>query len=365
MVRVGRSGVQPLRTGDKRAAGANNRVFQWNIGVAMRIDVASAGRSVAENVEIATHAVDAGWGGYWVSEISGVDAVTLAASVGSKLSRGRLGSAIFPMQTRNPMLLAMTAASLDQVAPEGFVLGLGTSTPVIVEGWHATPWGESPLALTRETVDLVKRFLAGERVTTESGRWRYNRAQLTIQPERRIPVYLAALNDRMLELAGEIADGVVLNFVTVDDVRHARERIQIGADRAGRNLDDFEIVVFFRATAVDDFEPVRQRYQSELFTYVMAPVYQKMFARGGYGDLCDEVQALWREKRRDEALAAVSEDLIKGRALVGSASEIDARLADYVAAGVDSAMVFPVSIPTADYVADAKRTVTAMAPAAD
>ncbi len=328
----------------------------------MRIDVASAGRSVAENVEIANHAVNAGWGGYWVSEISGVDAVTLAASVGSSLPSGRVGSAIFPMQTRNPMLLAMTAASLDQVAPEGFVLGLGTSTPVIVEGWHATPWGESPLAMTRETVELVKRFLAGERVSTDSGRWRYNRAQLTIRPEREIPVYLAALNDRMLELAGEIADGVVLNFVTVDDVRHAKERIQAGAEKAGRNLDNFEIVVFFRATTVDDFEPVRQRYQSELFTYVMAPVYQKMFARGGYGELCDHVQALWAEKRREEALAAVSEDLIKGRALVGAADEIGARLADYEAAGVDSAMVFPVSIPAADYIPDAKRIVTEMAP---
>ena len=326
----------------------------------VQVDLASPGRTVAENVDLALLAERRGWGGFWVAEVSGADAVTTAAAVAARLSSGRVGTGIVPMQTRDPMLLAMTATSIGQIAPGGFVLGLGTSTPIIVEDWHAVPWGESPLALTRECVDLVRRFLAGDRITTDTGRWRYRRAQMTARAEARPPIYLAALNDRMLELAGEIADGVILNFVTVADVAHAKERVAAGAARAGRDLDGFELMVFFRATVTDDYEQVRHRYQRELLTYVMAPVYQRMFAREGFADACQEVQALWRARERDTALDAIPPALIRDRTLVGSAAEIEQRLAAYAAAGMNSTMVFPVAIPDADYMDDCARIIDAL-----
>ena len=326
----------------------------------VQVDLASPGRTVAENVELALLAESRGWGGFWVAEVSGADAVTTAAAVAARLTSGRVGTGIVPMQTRDPMLLAMTATSIGQIAPGGFVLGLGTSTPIIVEDWHAAPWGESPLALTRECVDLVRRFLAGDRVTTDTGRWRYRRAQMTARADTSPPIYLAALNDRMLELAGEIADGVILNFVTVADVAHARERVAVGAARAGRDLDGFELMVFFRSTVTDDYERVRHRYQRELLTYVMAPVYQRMFAREGFADACQEVQALWRARERDTALDAIPPTLIRDRTLIGTAAEIEQRLAAYAAAGMDSTMVFPVAIPDADYVDDCARIIDAL-----
>ena len=326
----------------------------------VQLDLASPGRTVRENVDLALLAESRGWGGFWVAETTGADAVTTAAAVAARLSTGRIGTAIVPMQTRNPMLLAMSAAAIGQIAPGGFVLGLGTSTPIIVEDWHATPWGDSPLALTRECVDLTRRFLAGERVTTDSGRWRYRRAQLIARVESPPPIYLGALNDRMLELAGEIADGVVLNFVTVGDVAHAKERIAVGAERVGRDLEGFELMVFFRATVTDDYAQVRERYQRELLTYVMAPVYERLFAREGFGEACTAVQALWRARERDKALEAVPEALIRTRTLVGPVEEIDARLDAYATAGMDSAMVFPVAVPDADYVADCARIIDAL-----
>ena len=314
-----------------------------------------------ENIELARCASDAGWGGFWAAEVNALEAGSLLGAVGSRLGHGRTGTAIVPMQTRDPLLLAMTAASLDQLAPDGFVLGLGTSTPIIVEDWHATPWGDSPLALTRECVDITRRLLDGERVTTETGRWRYRRAQLARPPERRIPIYLAALNDRMLELAGEIADGVILNFVTTTDVRHAHERLRVGAERAGRSLDDFEVVVFFRATETGGYEEVQDRYRSELFTYAMAPVYRRMFARTGFEEACLEVARLWGNRQRQEALEAVPEALIRERTLIGTGEEMQARLADYAAAGVSTALVTPVAAPGRDeYIADCKRTVRAL-----
>ena len=314
-----------------------------------------------ENIELARCASDAGWGGFWAAEVNALEAGSLLGAVGSRLGHGRTGTAIVPMQTRDPLLLAMTAASLDQLAPDGFVLGLGTSTPIIVEDWHATPWGDSPLALTRECVDITRRLLDGERVTTETGRWRYRRAQLARPPERRISIYLAALNDRMLELAGEIADGVILNFVTTTDVRHAHERLRVGAERAGRSLDDFEVVVFFRATETGGYEEVQDRYRSELFTYAMAPVYRRMFARAGFEEACLEVARLWGNRQRQEALEAVPEALIRERTLIGTGEEMQARLADYAAAGVATALVTPVAAPGRDeYIADCKRTVRAL-----
>ena len=328
----------------------------------MRLDLASPGRTLAENIELARVAERRGWGGFWVAETTGADAVATAAAVAARLETGRVGTAIVPMQTRDPLLLAMAASSVGQIAPGGFVLGLGTSTPLIIEDWHATAWGPSPLQLTRECVGLVRRFLAGERVTTEDGRWRYRRAQLAA-PSATVPIYLAALNDRMLELAGEIADGVILNFVTPADVEHAKARLAAGAARAGRNLSEFEIMVFFRATVTDDYEQVRERYQRELLTYVMAPVYQTMFAREGFGDACRAVQQLWRSGQREQALAAVPPALIHDRALIGTVAHIQDRLARYAAAGVHATMVFPVAAPAQDYRRDCARTVEALATA--
>ncbi|MEJ2132526.1 MAG: LLM class flavin-dependent oxidoreductase [Gammaproteobacteria bacterium] len=327
-----------------------------------RLDLALPGRSVSESVELLRRAEPLGWGGAWVSELAGIDAVTLAAAAAGALERGRVGSAIVPMQTRDPLLLAMTAASISQIAKGGFVLGLGTSTQLIIEDWHATPWGASPLDLTRECVELVRRFLAGERITTEEGRWRYRRAQLGTRAAGDVPIYVAALNDRMLELAGEIGDGVLLNFVTIADLEHARARVAAGAERAGRSADEIEFVIFFRATVTDDYEGVRNRYQRELFTYVMAPVYQRMFDREGHAPVCREIERLWRSGAREEALDAIPPALIRERTLIGTSDEIRERLAAYGGAGLDSAIVFPVAIPDRDYVPECVRNIEALAP---
>ena len=121
-------------------------------------------------------------------------------------------------------------------------------------------------------------------------------------------------------------------------------------------------MIFFRATVTDNYEQVKHRYQRELFTYVMAPVYQDMFAREGYRDACIEAGELWRNRQRDEALEAVPGALIRDRTLIGSPGEIAERLSEYRAAGLDGCMVFPVAVPDAEYVPDTERSMLAMAP---
>jgi probable F420-dependent oxidoreductase len=326
-----------------------------------RLDLAVPGRTLNEQVELARLAEQSGFEGAWISEVSGLDAVTQLAALGGALSRARIGTAIVPVQTRDPLLMAMTAASLSQLTNGRFVLGLGTSTKLIIEDWHSREWGK-PLPLVREHVRLVRAFLAGERVTTECGPYRYKRAALGMRPEHPVPIYLGALGDGMLELAGEIADGVVLNFVSPEQVAHSRERIAAGAERAGRDPDGVELIVYFRTSITADFGEFRERYQKELLTYSMAPVYQRMFEREGHGEMCAKVEALWKAGEREAALAAQPDEFLRSRVLAGTPSEVQARLGDYFHAGMDTAIILPVPSPTRDYTVECARVIAALGP---
>ena len=117
-------------------------------------------------------------------------------------------------------------------------------------------------------------------------------------------------------------------------------------------------MVFFRASVTDDYERVRERYQRELFTYIMSPVYQSMFDREGYGEDCKKIESMWRAGQREEALAAIPPALIQQRALIGSAADIRARLDDYMAVGLQTALTLPVAIPDQDYKEDTLRTIS-------
>jgi len=323
------------------------------------IELAPPGRTILEHQEFAKLATAHGWSGAWISELAGFDGVTQVIAAGQAIAPGRTGTAILPMQTRDPLLMAMTAASMNQLLGGRFVLGLGTSTQVIIEGWHATDWGK-PLSLTREYVSLVRRFLAGERVTTNDGRYRFHNASLGNQLPSDIPIYLGALNDRMLELVGEIADGALLNFASVDYVRHAKERLAAGRARAGKSMDDFEIVVYFRCSLTDDYAEVRDRYQREFLTYVMAPVYQRVWSPEGFGPMCAEVERLWRAGERAAALNAIPDGFARDRALIGTPEEVRGRLDAYFDAGMHSAIVMPVARPDADYADDCRAIITGL-----
>ncbi|HEY8490760.1 MAG TPA: LLM class F420-dependent oxidoreductase [Dehalococcoidia bacterium] len=318
-----------------------------------------------EQGEFAAAAEEAGFESVWVSEVAGYDAVTQAAAVGGRTRRLRVGTAIVPIYTRNPLLMAMTAASLHELLGGRFVLGLGTSTRVIMEEWHGTPW-ERPLATMRAYVTLLRRFLAGERLSTSEGPFRHRRAALGVRAAAAPPIFLGALNDRMLELAGEVADGVILNFASLRSVGRALERIEAGAVRGGRSRGDVEVAVFFRATLTPDIQPVRERYARELLPYLLAPVYRRMFAAEGLDGVCAAVAEAWSQGRRAEALRVVPEELVRERALVGTPEACHARLQAYAAAGVDTAIVLPVPRPDRDYEEEVRSMIKvfgAMAPA--
>ena len=325
---------------------------------AYRLELAVSGRDLPQQAELIRHAEERGLTGAWISEVNGADAITQAASAISATSKMRVGTAIIPIQTRDPLLMAMTAQSLSDLSGGRFVLGLGTSTSVIVQDWHGREWGK-PLAWTNEYVSLLRQLMAGERVTSE-GPFPMKRSSLARRSPAPIPIYLAALNDGMLKLAATIADGVILNFVSTRQVKHSVDLIGAEREKAGLT-GPFEVCVFFRATVTDDANSFLPRYQQELLTYLMSPVYQKFFEADGWGDLCRSTAKKWTAGEREAALGDIPLKFIGERALVGNAASLKSQLDEYAVAGMDTAYILPVPAPGAEYYPGSRAIVDALA----
>lgn len=311
-----------------------------------RLELAVSGRDLPQQAKLIAHAEQRGMTGVWVSEVNGADAITQVASAISATRTARVGTAIIPIQTRDPLLMAMTAQSLSDLSGGRFVLGVGTSTNVIVHDWHGREWGK-PIADTREFVSLFRTLMSGERVSAE-GAFPMKRASLARASQSGVPLFLAALNDGMLRLAAQIADGVILNFVSTRQVQHAVDLVRSVRAEAGLT-SPFEVAVFFRATVTDDPAPSLPRYQQEMLTYLMSPVYQKFFSADGWGDLCQSTAKLWTGGEREAALAGIPLKFITERALVGPAAALKAQLDGYAEAGMDTAFILPVPAPGVEY----------------
>src|SRR5207237_2780655 len=204
----------------------------------------------------------------------------------------RVGSAVVPVQTRTPTLLGMSAAALGHLAPGRVALGLGLSSRIIVEQWHGLKFSAA-LAQIREAVQIIRLVTAGERVNFEGTFYRVKNFRLTAPPAP-VRIVLAALGPEMLELAGEIADGVVLNWIPPEAVPASVERLQAGARKAGRTLQGFEIASFVRTCVTDDAPAAHATLARDITGYAIVDVYASFFRSAGYAAEVDAVNAAWR-----------------------------------------------------------------------
>src|SRR6266852_4433363 len=178
--------------------------------------------------------------------------ITLMTLLASQTQRIGVASGVIPIQTRSPIVLGMSAATLAHVAPGRISLGLGVSSRIIVEQWHGLPFHPG-LGQVRESVQIIRMAAAGERVNFEGKFYRLKNFKLTAPPPSSPPkIVLAALGPEMLELAGEIADGVLLNWIPPEAVPASIAHLEAGARRAGRTLDAFEVAGFIRTTVTDE-----------------------------------------------------------------------------------------------------------------
>jgi probable F420-dependent oxidoreductase len=230
-------------------------------------------------VELAQQAEIAGYDSLWVPEVVGIDAFVLMTAIAGVTTRLHLGTSIVPIFTRTPSLLAMTMASIAQVAPGRLRLGLGISTPNIVQHWHGIAY-DRPMARLREYVNIIRQALAGKRVIQEKGIYLLRNFRLGLPtPPQPVPIYIGALNPRMLQLAGAPGDGVLLNWMPEDKVAWALGHLHTGARKAGRTLADLDVACLIRTCVTDDLTAARQWLRRELTGYAIVEAYHRHSAR--------------------------------------------------------------------------------------
>jgi F420-dependent oxidoreductase-like protein len=289
----------------------------------------------------------------WSHESWGLDAATPLAFMAARTSRIRLGSGIMQAGTRTPALIAMTAMSLASMSGGRFVLGLGVSGPQVIEGWHGIRF-DRPLTRLRETVEIVRRAVRGERVAFEGQVYQLPRPggegkalRTSARPQPGIPVYLATLSPRSLEMTGEIADGWLGTSFMPEHARVFFDHIEAGAKRAGRPLAALDLQAGGHVAFGDDVERlIAARKPGLAFTLgAMGSrqhnFYNDAFKRAGYADTATEVQRLWLDGKRDEAAARVPDELALRTNLLGTAAMVRERVAAYRLAGLTTLRVEP------------------------
>jgi len=289
----------------------------------------------------------------WSAEAWGHDAATPLAFMAARTSRIRLGTGIIQAGTRTPALVAMTAMSLAAMSGGRFILGLGVSGPQVIEGWHGIRF-ERPVQRLRETVEIVRRAARGERLAYKGkiyelplpgGEGKALRSAARPQPE--IPIYLATLSPKSLEMTGEIADGWLGTSFMPEHARVFLDHLEAGAVRAGRSLARLDLqaggVVAF-SNDVERLIPARKpglAFTLGAMGSRQHNFYNDAFKRAGYEDVAVEVQRLWLDGRREEAAARVPDELVLKTNLLGTEAMVRKRLETYCQAGITTLRVEP------------------------
>ena len=299
-------------------------------------------RGVAQTIELAKWAEAEGYDDLWFADSSGVDALTTAAAVSLETSRVRIGTAIIPAFSRTPAVLASTAHVLHQLSKGRFILGLGSSSQTMMENWHGLKFAK-PLSRVKETTLLIKSMLAGEKSnfdgeTVTSHGYR----QLPLEPDAQ-PVYMAALRSKMLETAAEFSDGVILNLFPIGALPRMMEHIKIGGERAGKNIEDIEIVCRHQVIVTDDKEAARDSIRAAFAPYYATPVYNAFLAWAGYEDVAQQIKDGWAAKDRAKTTSALDDSLVDDIAIIGTAEECQERIREYGRMGITTHIISCVS----------------------
>jgi F420-dependent oxidoreductase-like protein len=294
---------------------------------------APPGTNPLELIELAQEAERLGYDSAWAAEAWGTDAVTVLAWLGATTTTVRLGSAIMQIPGRTPANCAMTAMTLDQLSGGRFLLGLGTSGPQVVEGWHGQPWGK-PVTKTREYVEIVRAALARDVVEHHGEHFDipYSGAgatglgkplKLMLRPLRAdIPIYLASIGPKSVELAYEIADGWLPIFVVPERFGEA----------FGTPPEGFDVAPTVSVLVGDDVQSLRDALKPHLALYIGGMgakgknFYNALFRRYGWEAEAERIQDLYLGGHHRDAVAAVPDELVDAVSLVGPKERIAERL---------------------------------------
>jgi F420-dependent oxidoreductase-like protein len=309
------------------------------------------GSGPSDNLALAQEADRLGYHSLWTAEAYGSDSVTPLTWLAAQTERIHVGTAIMQMPARTPAMTAMTAATLDLLTGGRFLLGLGASGPQVVEGWHGVPYGK-PLGRAREYVEIVRAILQREKplehhgehydIPLRGGSGLGKALKLIIHPLRAtVPIYLAAIGPKNVALAAEIADGWLPIFFSPRRMKLFQESLDEGFARApGKKVKEFDIAPTVSVILGNDAGACRASLKPNLALYIGGMgarelnFYYNLACRYGYEDAASKIQELYLAGKKQEAVAAVPDDLVDEIALCGPKERIADRLQEWKECGI-------------------------------
>jgi probable F420-dependent oxidoreductase len=298
------------------------------------------------SMELAREAESLGYDSLWTAEVNGFDALTALSAYATVTSRVQLGTGVIAIQSRTPVMTAMSFAALHVLSDGRAIIGVGVGSPIIAERWHGALYPPAVTAM-REAVTIMRQVLRGERTNFEGQYYRSKGFQLGVMlpKERPVPIYLAALNPAMLRLAGEIADGVLFNYSPAEALAPMIAEVRKGAEAARRDPDSIESAMYVRCCVTDDIATATQAYKRELSSYGFVDPYVKMFTRYGFGDEMQGFRNLWQAGKREEAVQCISDKMVHTLAAIGPKEKGRAYITACRAAGLTRPILFPIGSP--------------------
>jgi probable F420-dependent oxidoreductase len=304
---------------------------RWSLSVPIE------GFTLAEHAEVAREAEGLGYTDAWSFEVDGADCFTPLVVVAGA-TRLRVGTAIANVYTRGPATLAMQAAGLAEVAPGRACLGVGAGSQVIVEAWNGGVFAR-PATRVRETVEFLRRALAGERVVFRGETFAVDGFRLTRPPAAPVPIHVAALRPGMLRVAGEVADGAILNWLAAEDVPRSIAVVREAAARAGRDPAAVEITARLFVNLDPPGPESDTLLRRHIAAYLNVPVYRAFHEWLGRTPALGPMWEAWARGDRRGAVSAIPAEVVDALMLRGAPAAIRARVGEYHAAGIDTAFL--------------------------
>ena len=300
-----------------------------------------AGPNVEDTVTRIRWAEDNGIPDAWFSDSGAPDTLTQVAGIAHHTREIRVGTAVTPVYTRSPSVLAASANVIEQLMPGRFVMGLGSSSQTIMGQFNGIPL-DKPLSRVRETAQLVKIMLSGAK-TDFDGETLYSKGYRQAPLSNPPPIYLAALRSNMIEMAAEFGDGVIFNLWPRGALPKMMEHVAIGARAAGKDPAKVEIVNRAMVLATDDKAYGRNLFRAAFGPYYATPVYNKFLSWAGYHDAANQIATGWAAKDRDMTAAAMSDQMIDEIAIIGDEDEIRQRIQEDADGGVHTHIIAPLA----------------------
>ena len=319
-----------------------------------------------ELVSIAQHADEQGYHSFWAAEYSVRAAFTVLTMIACNTQNILLATGIVNVFSRTPALNAQTIASLDILSKGRAILGLGSSGQVVVEGWHGVPF-DSPLARTREYVEIIRKALSGASVNHQGKFYQMERFRMISPPvQEHLPIYIASLGPKNLALTGEVADGWLPVWLNKERISDLKEQISVGAAKSGRSASDVTVAPYLMCYTSDSPEDLAHGaglLRAHMAYYIggMGTFYFESFSRAGFATEAQAIREAWNSKNRDQAAAAVSDRMLESVTVLGDAQQCRDQMAKFRQAGVD----LPVAtFPHGTELDTIHRTIDALAPQA-